>query len=100
MASATSTHNQLYSNENNNIPPVVKTEKELEAIGPRMGKRKMYKRDAIPNVNRNAPKRIIPIRLLRIENAPPTASPNSPVVNGNIMSSVGCKINKSPMVRT
>lgn len=74
-------------------------EKEPDTTGPKTGKRKIYKRLIIPRIKGMAPETMILILFLKKEKAAPMPSPNNPVVKGNMISSVGSKMNNSIIVR-
>jgi len=90
----TSSQIQVYSKENNNIPPVIYRLNDVEAIGPSSGNLMRYNTDMIPKNKAAHPQTRILSLLLKLKNAIPIPTPSKPVVNGNTMSSLGCNINK------
>lgn len=76
----------------------IMNEKESDTAGPRTGKRKRYKRPIMPAVREKAPAEMMLILFLKKEKAAPMLNPNSPVVKGKIISSLGMRRKSSPIV--
>ena len=82
-----------------NKKPNIRNEKETETAGPKTGKWKINIRLIIPNIKRMAPVAIILNLFLKRWKDAPIPTPNNPVVKGNTISSVGCRMNNSKIVR-
>ena len=82
-----------------NKKPVIRNEKETDTAGPKTGKWKINRRLVIPDIKRMAPTAITLNLFLKKEKDAPMPSPNNPVVKGNTMSSVGCRMNNNIIVK-
>lgn len=83
---------------NKRMLPVVRNEKDSETAGPKIGKRKINNRIIIPPINRIVPIKIMLNLFLKKQKDVPMPSPNNPVVKGNIISSVGCRMKSNKIV--